>query len=258
MPEMTLPDNYTIHWQDMLAKLRALFLRREPNLAFVLGITGGVASGKTTFAEMLREKMTSWPEQPRVEIVSTDGFLFSNKVLAERQLSTRKGFPESYDVEDLKRAIRALKQKLPVKIPLYSHVTYDVDPTAFQEVSGAPIVVLDGLHLGRVRSDIEGRLIDQLIYLDATEADIQSWFGDRLFPLMVAGRTDPNSFYYAFRDLDDAAAHAFVSRVWAGINLPNLREHIVRDREAADVVVHKARDHGVDRVEWRAKASPSP
>ena len=248
---MTLPDNYTIHWQDMLAKLRARFGRRLPDQAFVLGITGGVAAGKTTFAEMLREKMMLWPEEPRVEIVSTDGFLFSNKVLAERQLSTRKGFPESYDVEALKRAIGALKQTRPVKVPLYSHMTYDVDPTAFQEVSGAAIVVLDGLHLGRVRSDAESRLIDQLVYLDAIEADIESWFRDRLFPLMVAGRSDPNSFYYGFRNLDDAAAHEFVSRVWAGINLPNLREHIVRDRDDADIIVHKARDHAVERVEWR-------
>ena len=255
---MTLPDNYTIHWRDMLTKLHACFAHRQRGSAFVIGITGGVAAGKTTFAEMLREKLATWTERPKVEIISTDGFLFPNKVLAEKDLSTRKGFPESYDVDALRRAIAALRRMADVRLPLYSHVIYDVDPVASQIVSGADIVMLDGLHLGRLRSGPDGeRLIDQLIYLDATEADIESWFRNRLFPLMVAGRTDPNSFYYAFRTLDDAAAHEFVSRVWAGINLPNLREHIVRDRDVADAVVHKTRDHSVDRTEWQEESAAS-
>ena len=250
---MTLPDNYTIHWQDMLTKLHDSFARRQGG-AFVVGITGGVAAGKTTFAEMLREKLAAWAEEPKVEIISTDGFLFPNNVLAERNLSTRKGFPESYDVEALRRVISGLKRKADVKVPLYSHVSYDVDPSASQNVSGADIAMLDGLHLGRLRTDSDGsRLIDQLIYLDATEDDIESWFRNRLFPLMVEGRTNPNSFYYGFRALDDAAAHEFVSRVWAGINLPNLRDHIVHDRDVADIVVHKTRDHSVDRAAWRGQ-----
>src|SRR5262249_19038707 len=152
----------------------------------------------------------SWPEKPVIEIISTDGFLFPNSVLAEKNLSTRKGFPESYDVEALKRAIAALKRKERVRVPLYSHVTYDVDPDSFQRVTNADIAMLDGLHLGRLMRDSSGsRLIDQLIYLDATEGDIESWFRSRLFPLMVEGRTNPNSFYFAFRDLDDARAHEF-------------------------------------------------
>jgi type I pantothenate kinase len=250
---MTLPDNYTIHWQDMLTKLHASFARRHRGSAFVIGITGGVAAGKTTFAQMLREKLAAWTERPKVEIISTDGFLFPNKVLAEKNLSTRKGFPESYDVDALRRAIAALRRTANVSVPLYSHVTYDVDPSAFHEVSGADIVMLDGLHLGRLRLASDGTpLIDQLIYLDATEGDIETWFRSRLFPLMVEGRTDPNSFYYSFRTFDDVAAHEFVSRVWAGINLPNLREHIVRDRDVADIVVHKARDHAVEEVAYPA------
>ena len=244
-------EAYTMNWQDMIQKLHERFLGRAKDCAFVVGITGGVAAGKTTFAESLREQMMSWLEKPKVHIVSTDGYLFPNAFLAERQLSTRKGFPESYDVPALTRALDALKQKKAVKVPLYSHVTYDVDPSAFQDVSDADVVIVDGLHLGRLSQGDVGRRIDQLVYLDAEEADIELWFRNRLFPLMVAGRSDPNSFYYAFRSLDDVAALDFVSRVWAGINLPNLRDYILGDRDAADVVVRKARDHSLERIEWR-------
>src|SRR5258708_4673676 len=113
------PDNDTIPWQELLARLRERFQQRENDGAFVLGITAGVAAGKTTFAETLREKMASWPERPSVEIVSTDGFLFPNKLLAEKQLSTRKGFPESYDVAALADTIAKLRRKTPAKVPLY-------------------------------------------------------------------------------------------------------------------------------------------
>jgi type I pantothenate kinase len=251
---MKLPDNYTIHWQELLAQLRERFDRKENTGAYVLGITGGVAAGKTTFAEMLREQMTRWPEGPNVEIISTDGFLFSNKVLAEKHLSTRKGFPESYDTAALESAIARLRQKAAVKVPLYSHVTYDVDPNAWQVVGHADVAIIDGLHLGRAKSDRTGhRLIDQLFYLDAEETDIELWFRDRLFALMIAGRTDPNSFYFAFRDMDDTAALEFVRQVWTGINLPNLRDHIVRDREVADVIVRKARDHSIESTTWKVE-----
>jgi type I pantothenate kinase len=236
---------------DLTERLAKAFAARGAR-AFIVGVAGGVAAGKTTFAETLAEAMRHWPEKPRVEIVSTDGFLFPNKVLAERELSYRKGFPESYDVAALTHALADLRAQRPVAIPLYSHVAYDVDPVARQNIDRTDIAIVDGLHLGRVKFAPDGqRIIDALIYLDADEADIEHWFRSRLFPLMVAGRTDPSSFYYGFREMDDEAAHAFVSRVWAGINLPNLREHIVKDRDAADVVLTKARDHGV--VGMRAK-----
>jgi type I pantothenate kinase len=236
---------------DLLARLRGQFGGRKG--ALIVGVAGGVAAGKTTFAETLASAMREWPARPKVEIVSTDGFLFPNAVLAEKELSLRKGFPESYDVAALRDAVAAMRAGKPVSIPRYSHVTYDVDVINKQAIDGAGIVILDGLHLGRVKRDENGStMIDTLIYLDADEIDIEHWFGNRLFSLMVAGRTDPSSFYYGFREMDDAAAQAFVKRVWNGINLPNLREHIVKDRDAADVVITKARDHGVVRVEISA------
>jgi type I pantothenate kinase len=247
---MNLPHNYTIQWDAMLARLRERFVGRGPaGGAWVMGVAGGVAAGKTTFAEMLRQKMALWSERPSVEIISTDGFLFSNRALAEKELSGRKGFPESYDVAALQEAIESLRRGTEISVPLYSHTTYDIDPNASQPIGRTDIAILDGLHLGRLKRSAAGApLIDQLIYLDADEADIERWFRDRLYPLMVAGRNDPGSFYYAFREMNDDAAMEFVRRVWSGINLPNLRNHIVLDRDVADVVVHKAPGHTVDRV----------
>ena len=237
---------------DLLDRLRAHFIaRREQGPgALTLGVTGGVAVGKTTFAELLARETRRWPERPFVEIVSTDGFLHPNRILAERQLSYRKGFPESYDLDALVAAIRAIHEGRPVAVPRYSHVTYDVDPDNIHHIGRIDVAIIDGLQLGRVRRDSNGQpLLDALIYLDADEADIEHWFRNRLFPLMVEGRDDPKSFYHSFRHLDEEAVLAFIQRVWAGINLPNLHEHIIKDRDVADVVVRKARDHSVVNVQ---------
>ena len=233
---------------DLLDRLRVQFIARREQRpgALVVGVTGGVAVGKTTFAEHLAGEMRRWPERPYVEIVSTDGFLHPNRILAERQLTYRKGFPESYDVNALIAAIRAIRSGRPVGVPRYSHVTYDVDLDNIHQISRIDIAIIDGLHLGRVKNQAGGQpLLDSLIYLDADEADIEHWFRNRLFPLMVAGRDDPKSFYHSFQHLDEEGVLAFIQRVWAGINLPNLREHIIKDRDVADIVVRKARDHAV-------------
>jgi len=215
----------------------------------ILAVTGGVAAGKSTFAETLRTTLSRWPESPNVTIVATDGFLFSNTVLAARGISMRKGFPDSYDFDALVEKVASLRTGARTAIPTYSHVTYDVDPERRQIVERADVAILDGLHLGHVRADASGtRLIDALVYLDADDEDMARWFRGRLHPLMTAGRTDPGSFYHAFRTMDDAAVDAFITRVWETINLPNLRDHIVRDRARAEVVVRKNGDHSIKDV----------
>ena len=236
---------------DLLEKLREGFVAGKSHGRYVAAVTGSVAAGKSTFAEELRAAMSSWRERPRVTIVPTDGFLYTNAVLAERNLSYRKGFPESFDVGQLRKTLSRIKRGEEERVPLYSHVTYDVDPTEALVVGDADIVILDGLHFGRIKTGDAGRLIDSLVYLDAAEADVESWFRARLIPLMQAGRTDPKSFYYGFRTLDDEGLSAFAERVWREINLPNLRNHIVRDRDVADFVVRKRRNHSVERIETR-------
>ncbi|HXC57401.1 MAG TPA: hypothetical protein VNU97_19025 [Rhizomicrobium sp.] len=229
---------------------------RAAGTPYVVGIAGSVAVGKSTFAASLRAAVEAWPERPRVQSVATDGFLFANAALAERGLSLRKGFPESYDVAALRAALAAIRRGARVAVPRYSHVAYDVDPENPQIVENPAVVILDGLHLAQVERAGHARLIDCLIYLDAAENAIETWFTDRLLPLMLAGRDDAGSFYHAFRDLDDAGRRAFAGRVWTTINLPNLRDHIVRDRAAADIVVTKSADHAIASVAYRAGWAP--
>jgi type I pantothenate kinase len=238
---------------DLAAWLRTQFdaaRAANPKAVYVIAVAGGVAAGKSTFAEQLTKAMT-WAA--KIETVSTDGFLFNNAVLAERELSMRKGFPESYDVDALRVAVAAIKRGERVALPRYSHVSYDVDLANPHVVERPDVVILDGLHLGQIDVEAlaEARLVDCLIYLDAHEDEIEQWFTDRLLPLMVEGRDDPKSFYFAFREMDDAARRDFAKRVWLGINLPNLRDHIVHDRDRANVLVRKAADHSIAAIELR-------
>ena len=224
---------------------------RTDGVPYIIGVAGSVASGKSTFAGTLRRALEAWHEHPRVEAVATDGFLFPNRILAEREITMRKGFPESFDFDALRGAVGAIKRGRRVAIPLYSHATYDVDAENSLVVHKPDIVILDGLHLARIEREDEPRLIDMLIYLDADEAVIERWFTDRLVPLMEAGVDDSNSFYYAFRTMGPDERRAFAARVWQGINLPNLRDHIVKDRDAADLILHKSENHRVSRVVQR-------
>ena len=225
---------------------------RAAHTPFIVGVAGSVAVGKSTFAAGLESAIEARPEHLKVVNIATDGFLFSNRVLAERNISMRKGFPESYDVDALRNALAAIKSGARVAMPRYSHVTYDVDAGNPLIVDRPDILILDGLHLAQVeRPPPAPRLIDCLIYLDAGEAVIEKWFTDRLLPLMLAGRDDPKSFYFSFREMDEAGRRAFASRVWQGINLPNLRDHIVKDRDAADIVVAKNENHGIASVKTR-------
>jgi type I pantothenate kinase len=211
----------------------------------VVGLTGSVASGKSTFAEALKAALAAGPGAARAEIVCTDGFLFPNARLDADGLTNRKGFPESYDVEGLRAALAAARVG-PVRFPAYSHVTYDIDPALSRTVSGADVLIVEGLSL-----QIEPPPVDVLIYLDAEEALLEAWFAERFIGLWRAAEHDPASFYARFRNMDEAGARSFAGVVWAGINLPNLREHISRAKPLAQLVVTKGAEHRIIAVETR-------
>jgi len=176
----------------------------------------------------------------RVEVISTDGFLFPNAVLAERGTLMRKGYPETYDMEGLAKALSGLR-KGPVTVPGYSHLIYDIDPALSREIAPPDILVLEGLGLSPRPAGL-----DLLVYLDAAEADLEDWFARRFMDFWRAAEADPSSFYARFRGMTEPEAEAFArSMVWTQMNLPNLREHIIGARDEADIVVRKQGDHSL-------------
>jgi type I pantothenate kinase len=216
---------------------------------FIVGITGAVAVGKSTLAAAVQGHMRRWPKTPSTQIVCTDGFLLNNTTLEARGLSSRKGFPESYDVDALRRALAAVRQG-PTEFPGYSHFTYDVDPALSRRIAPPDVLIVEGLGL----QEPAALGLDALLYLDADEDLLETWFTERFVAFWRAAETDPGSFYARFRHMDEAQTRVFAGQVWRRINLPNLREHIVLARDRADWVVRKGAGHVIERISARSRS----
>lgn len=185
----------------------------------------------------------------RTAIVSTDGFLHPNAVLAERGLEMRKGFPETFDLDALAALLEAARAgRFPLTVPVYSHLVYDVTGE-WETVPAAEVVIVEGVV---ALQPALVRRLDVGVYVHAAEADLERWFTDRLLRLVAEARNEPRSFYAGFSSLDADALRAFAAGVWRAINVVNLREHILPTRDQADLVVHKRPDHAVERVAARA------
>ena len=211
--------------------------RASPGEVLIVGVTGSVAAGKSTLCAALKAALE--PDL-RIEVVSTDGFLFPNAVLTDRGTLMRKGYPESYDAEGLAAALQGVRRG-PVAVPGYSHVIYDIDPALSREITPPDILIVEGLGLSPRPAGL-----DLLIYLQAEEADLEDWFTARFMDFWRAAETDPASFYTRFRTMSEAETETFArARVWTQMNLPNLREHIIRARDQADIVVRKRADHSL-------------
>tara|TARA_R110001606_G_scaffold365294_1_gene520079 strand:+ start:1220 stop:2026 length:807 start_codon:yes stop_codon:yes gene_type:complete len=221
---------------------------RADGASQILGLTGSVASGKTTLARLLAESLS--PELS-VETVSTDGFLFPNAVLQERDLMMRKGFPETYDRAAMSAVLTDLRGGA-ATFPAYSHETYDVDPAMARTIPRPDILILEGLGFSAPgKPDRAQGEPDILIYLDAPLEDIETWFLERFLRFWNAARTDPSSFYAQFLHMTEPELVTFAKSVWQGINLPNLTEHILPLRDEADIVVSKDAFHVIRITEDR-------
>jgi type I pantothenate kinase len=219
--------------------------RRSGQDAYLVGVTGAVAAGKSTFAGQLAAAIAAGGAG--VEIVCTDGFLMNNATLEAKGVLGRKGFPESYDMAAMRAALAAVRSG-PADFPGYSHAIYDIDPALTRRLGPAGVVIVEGLALHDGAAALG---LDALIYLDADEAHLEGWFTERLLGLWRAAEHDPTSFYAQFRHFSEPEARAFAIRVWRAINLPNLRDHIVKGRDLADLVVRKGPDHAILEIAER-------
>lgn len=236
------------------------FLGERPTrVPFVVGVAGSVAVGKSTTARILRELMLRWPHTPRVELVTTDGFLYPNKVLEERGLLQRKGFPESYDRRALLTFVADVKSGEPaVEARQYSHLTYDVLP-ATVTIRKPDVLIVEGLNVLQpptVRSDGTNTgsisdFFDFSVYVDADLEDIRRWYVERFLRLRQTAFADPKSYFHRYAALSDAQARATATDIWTRINEPNLIENIEPTKGRATLVLAKGSDHSVETIKLR-------
>lgn len=228
---------------------------------FIIGIAGSVAVGKSTTARVLKELLARWPSSPKVDLITTDGFLLPNEVLRREGLMDRKGFPESYDFGAILRFLGAIKAGVrDVPAPVYSHLVYDVVPGETVTIDQPDILVFEGINVLQTRKDLprDGNAVpivsdffDFSIYIDAEEALIHRWYVDRFMKLRETAFRNPDSFFHRYSQLTPEAALAIAEGLWANINLKNLRENILPTRPRADLILCKGENHLVEEVALR-------
>ena len=239
-----------------LHKVSATFLGTlAPKVPYVIGVAGSVAVGKSTFARILQALLARWPDHPKVDLITTDGFLYPNHVLEERDLMNRKGFPESYDTRALLKFLRDLKSgQATVEAPVYSHVVYDIVEGETAKVCQPDILILEGLNVlqvgapGNDAAEFVSDYFDFSIYIDALEADIEKWYVDRFLSLCDSVFQDPSSFFSHFAHLSRDEAIAVAQSIWESINGLNLKNNIEPTRERASLILRKGNDHRVSEV----------
>jgi type I pantothenate kinase len=246
--------------QSLWAAQQAFMGHSVRKVPFIIAIAGSVAVGKSTTARILQALLARWPEHPRVALVTTDGFLFPNRVLGERGIMNRKGFPESYDRRALVRFLAELKAgREQVSAPVYSHLVYDIVPEEAQSIQQPDILILEGLNVlqtgpvegGRLPQTFLSDFFDFSIYVDANETDIRHWYVERFLRLWETAFRDERSFFRRFSELTREQAVARAASVWAEINGPNLAENIAPTRSRARLILVKGSDHKVRRVRMR-------
>lgn len=227
---------------------------------FIISIAGSVAVGKSTTARILQKLLLQWPEKPNVDLITTDGFLYPNKKLIEKNLMNKKGFPISYDIKALINFVKKLKAgEQNVSAPIYSHTEYDVIPNKFKVIQKPDIVIIEGLNVLQSGMDYPNTnlriffsdFVDFSIYVDADKDLLKTWYLDRFLLLRKQAFTNEGNYFHSFAEMDINKALKKASEVWDSINLANLVENILPTRERADLILTKGEDHSVQMVKLK-------
>jgi type I pantothenate kinase len=233
----------------------------ENKTPYIIGVAGSVAVGKSTTARVLQALLARWPNTPKVDLVTTDGFLLPNAVLEREGLMEKKGFPQSYDLPTLLRFLADVKAgRRPVRAPIYSHLVYDVVPNQWVEVDRPDILIVEGLNVLQTGSPPkDGKAIpyvsdffDFSVFIDAEEEILRKWYVDRFITLRETAFRDPKSYFHRYSKLDARQATETATSIWERINLINLRENIMPTRLRADLILKKETSHQVQEV-WLRK-----
>ena len=247
--------NLYVSSSQALNKVTDTFLGKPGSkVPFVIGVAGSVAVGKSTISRVLRELLSHWEEHPNVALITTDGFLYPNRVLEHRRIMNRKGFPESYDTAKLLNFVMRIKAGHPkVSAPVYSHERYDIVPGQENTIENADIVIIEGLNVlqSGASSVFVSDFFDFSIYVDAAAEHIEKWYVQRFLTLRDTVFRRKSSYFRGFANLDDGAARDEARAIWRDINLKNLHQNILPTRERAKLILRKGPDHLVEKVMLR-------
>lgn len=260
LPLSRLLSLYVAATQRLFRAQQNFLGTEDAKVPFIIGVAGSVAVGKSTTARVLQALLARWPNVPKVDLVTTDGFLYPNVILEREKLMEKKGFPESYDLPSLLRFLSDIKAgRRPVRAPVYSHLTYDVVPNHWIEIDRPDILIVEGLNVLQTGVPPKGGkaipyvsdFFDFSIYLDATEDVLEGWYVDRFLTLRGTAFRDPKSYFHRYAALSDAEAVETATSIWRRINLVNLRENILPTRQRADLILKKVESHLVEEVALR-------
>jgi type I pantothenate kinase len=260
LPISRLLTFYVSAVQGLFRATQRFLGTNDAKVPFIIGIGGSVAVGKSTTARVLRQLLHRWPTAPKVDLITTDGFLFPNSVLQAEGLMEKKGFPESYDVAALLAFLTDIKAgKTKVSAPVYSHLTYDIVPAETITIDRPDILILEGLNVLQPRDlPKDGKAVpfvsdffDFSIFLDADEDALRGWYVERFMDLKGTRFRDPQSYFHDYATLSDAEAEKIAVGLWERINLVNLRENILPTRPRADLILSKGADHAIKTVALR-------
>jgi len=231
--------------------------RKPPKRPYIISIAGSVAVGKSTTARILQALLSQWPEHPRVDLVTTDGFLYPLAELKRRGLLQRKGFPESYDMKMLLEFISNVKAGNEyVKSPLYSHISYDRIATSYQAIEQPDILIIEGLNVLQsgqdsavgIQQPFVSDFVDFSIYVDAEEQLLKKWYIDRFLQFRGGAFSDEKSYFHHYANLLDNEAKTIAANIWDSINGPNLKLNIEPTRDRAHLILQKGHDHLMSQV----------